>query len=329
MPVCGVDGVGRAEHEHQNGDDLDDDDNVIGLGALAHAAHQHIAEHQQDQQGRDVEPASCKLAIDDYGPRELGRQMNAKEVFDDIGEVGRKPDRDTHVGERVLEDEIPADDPRENLSQGGVSVRVRAPRDGNHGGQFRVAERRKAARDGHQNEGQRYRWSRAGTPGQRGRVAAIQQQVEYRGVENGLAQKVLARRRCAGNGENSRADHRPDAQGHQAPEAQRLPQTNRRIFGPGDECVDALRAEKLIHRWNSAQARTPAPPLALALSLCSPLNLSLLRSARDSGGPFGLGRRLFSRSSLQFFPFSSVSNLFCVHQPFFNPAYFSTSFFKP
>src|SRR5271169_2240323 len=73
----------------------------------------------------------------------------------------------------------------------------------------------------------------------------------------------------------------------------------------------------------------PVPQLALALSLCSPLDLSLLRSPCHSGGPFGFGCRLFPCRPLQLFPFRSVSYLFCVHQPFFNPAYFSTSFFNP
>ncbi len=104
VPVRRIDCAGRAQDEYQDGDYLDDDDNVVSLGALAHAAHQQIAERQQDQQSRNIEPASCKLAFDDHGPRELGRQVNAKKVLQNIAEVCRKAHRDTHVGERVLED---------------------------------------------------------------------------------------------------------------------------------------------------------------------------------------------------------------------------------
>ncbi len=50
MPVRGIDGVRRADHKNQNGGDLDEHHHVVRGRALAHAAHQHPRQDQQNQQ---------------------------------------------------------------------------------------------------------------------------------------------------------------------------------------------------------------------------------------------------------------------------------------
>ena len=56
-------------------------------------------------------------------------------------------------GERILENQVPTDDPGEQLAHGGVGVSVRAPRDGNHRGKFAVAEPGECAADSGADEG--------------------------------------------------------------------------------------------------------------------------------------------------------------------------------
>ena len=57
-------------------------------------------------------------------------------------------DADAHVGEGVFEDEVPADDPGDELAEGGVGVCVGRASDGDHRSQFRVAQTGEDADDG-------------------------------------------------------------------------------------------------------------------------------------------------------------------------------------
>ena len=56
--------------------------------------------------------------------------------------------RDRGRAERVLEDKIPADDPGDELAQGGIGVRIGAAGDWNHGSHFGVAQAGKGAGNG-------------------------------------------------------------------------------------------------------------------------------------------------------------------------------------
>ena len=55
-------------------------------------------------------------------------------------------------GHRVLENQIPSDDPREQLAQGRVGVRVCRSRHGHHGRELRITQSRENARDSGHNE---------------------------------------------------------------------------------------------------------------------------------------------------------------------------------
>ena len=94
MPVAGVDGMRGADDEDQNGGDLDHHHDVVGLGAFADAAHQHLGQRDQDQQRRQVEPGSGELALDDRRMGELFGQMEAEHIIEQIVEVGGEADRD-------------------------------------------------------------------------------------------------------------------------------------------------------------------------------------------------------------------------------------------
>ena len=65
--------------------------------------------------------------------------MNA-ELVHERGEVAGPADRDRRRAEQVLENQVPADDPGDELAQRRVAVRVRAAGDRNHRRELRVAE---------------------------------------------------------------------------------------------------------------------------------------------------------------------------------------------
>ena len=72
------------------------------------------------------------------------------EPVEKIDEVRGEADADRHVANGVFEDQVPADDPRDELAHGRVGVGVRAASDRNHGREFGVAERGEGAHDRNQ-----------------------------------------------------------------------------------------------------------------------------------------------------------------------------------
>ena len=54
MVIARVNERRAGENEHQDGRDLDEDHDVVGLGGLAHAAHQNDGEQHDDKEGGDV-----------------------------------------------------------------------------------------------------------------------------------------------------------------------------------------------------------------------------------------------------------------------------------
>jgi hypothetical protein len=68
-------------------------------------------------------------------------------------EVAAPGDRNGDVANRVLEDQIPADDPRDQFTERRIRIRVGTPRLRNHRRQFGVAERRERAHRAEQDEG--------------------------------------------------------------------------------------------------------------------------------------------------------------------------------
>ena len=88
-------------------------------------------------------------------------------------DVRGEADADAHVGEGVFEDQVPADDPRDQLAQRGVGVGVRRAGDGNHRGEFGVAEPGEHAHDRDQDQRERERRAGAGAA----RHGGVRQQV--------------------------------------------------------------------------------------------------------------------------------------------------------
>ena len=71
------------------------------------------------------------------------RQVDAERVVEEGDHVARPADADRGRRDQVLEDEIPPDDPGDELAHRRVRVGVRAPRDGDHRRHLRVAEARR------------------------------------------------------------------------------------------------------------------------------------------------------------------------------------------
>ena len=117
-------------------------------------------------------------------------------------EVAAPRDRDGDVADRVLEDQVPPDDPGDELAERRVRVRVRAARLRNHRRQLGVAQRGEPAHDAEQNERDDQR-----------RAGAV---ANHHAVRQNLAGRGRADRR-----EDSGADHRADREHDQVARAQR------------------------------------------------------------------------------------------------------------
>ena len=84
---------------------------------------------------------------------EPGRQMHA-EAAQQLLEVAGPRDGDGDVADRVLDDQIPADDPRHQLAERRVGVGVGGSRHRHHRRELGVAQRGEAAGDRRQHERQ-------------------------------------------------------------------------------------------------------------------------------------------------------------------------------
>jgi hypothetical protein len=253
MPVRRVDVVRRETDEDKDRDDFHQHHDVVGLGGFANAAHENHGEEHHDDEGGPVEtkvPAgliervACEVA---EAARQVCRgdpfqiRVNAEPV-EQIDDVGGEADADGHVADGVFEDEVPADDPGDEFTHGGVGVRVSAAGDGNHCGKLGVADRSESADDGDEDEGKSDRGTGAGTPEAGG---VVNQVFEERRIENRGSFEFLAGDRGADDGEDAGADHGADSEGSEAEPAEGLLEFYFRVFGVGQKLIDAFTVEKL------------------------------------------------------------------------------------
>ena len=157
MVVGGMNEAHADEDERQDGGDLQQHHDVVGLGRFADAAHQHHGQQHDDEKRGNVEaevPARrvehVALQVGEAARQVRGRDpaqrgMPAKPV-EGRDHVRGEADADRHVADGVFEDQVPADDPGDQLAHGGVGVGVGAAGDGDHGRQLGVAERGEARR---------------------------------------------------------------------------------------------------------------------------------------------------------------------------------------
>ena len=252
---------------------------------------------------REVEPARRSAGRREWRECKLLRQMETETgCRTDLANTPRiRPPR--YMFENgVFEDQIPADDPGEDLAQRRVRVRVRAAGDGNHRRQFGIAERREAARDRHQHERQRNGRPRA----QAVRIwdAACSRSARSRApvaLRIGLDEKTLP---AAAVPVTVKI---PDPMTAPMPRAVRLhgPSDFRsRLPGSSEAAISAsmllVRRSWLIRMQARAGRYRFRWPLTI---FCT---FFFMRAARDPGGALGLRRRFLARCALQLLAFGSV-----------------------
>jgi len=259
-PAIGREGVivrgmneSRSEaDEHQDSDDLEKHHDVVGFGGFANAADQNHGQKHNDDEGGPVETEMPTRAVEHVAAKvgEPARQVrggnpsgigvDAKPV-EQIDHMSRETYTNRHVGNGIFENEVPADDPRDEFAHGGVGVRVGAACDGDHCCEFGVTDRSKGADDGHQNKGDGDGGSGTGsTEGLR----MIDEVLEKRSVQDRGDFKLLSGNGGADNREDARPDDGADAEGSQAKPTERFFKANFRIFCIGEEFVDALTAKE-------------------------------------------------------------------------------------
>src|SRR5438094_136021 len=132
--VSGTEVREPGDDEQPQYEQLDRHHDVIGRGTLAYAEHEQPRDERDDHEGRQVHQdryaqdvwSGLQQAVHAGIGRqerrtvpgnEPGRQVNV-EAAEQRREVITPRDGDGHVADRVLENEVPTDDPRDQLSQG-------------------------------------------------------------------------------------------------------------------------------------------------------------------------------------------------------------------
>src|SRR6266545_359399 len=230
-PVGRLDVMEADEDEEAEHDELDRHHPEVEARRLPDAPHKDDRDRRHDREGQDVEndrdaeevrrggdhlrhSLRCRRVI--HG--QPARQVNA-EALDECIEVIGPGDRDGHVADRVFDDQVPADDPGEQLTERSVGVGVGGPRDRNHRGELRIAERREAADDSRQDEREDERGACART-------------------------HTVSRGCRADRREDAGTDDRSDAQSNDVPGPQHPLQLVPGLHGLRDERVERLGPEE-------------------------------------------------------------------------------------
>ena len=182
--------------------------------------------------------------------------MNAEPV-EQIDEMRGEADRYAHVGEGVFEDQVPSDDPCDEFAERGVAVRVGRAGNGNHAGEFCIAEARESAhnRDKHQRDDQRGPCSR--TPGNNaaGMMQRTPHQVDDRRLRpRGFGGGIAADRR-SDDSEDARADDDADTKCRERNGTERFLQRVLRPLRFGNQLVDGFGGEDLSGQGAGSPSR--------------------------------------------------------------------------
>ena len=145
--LVGRGGRNRQEDERRQRDHLHGDQHGVDCGAFLGAQHQQPGDRERNDHGGQVDDAA--------GIRpghQFGRQLNAEEVIKHADHVAGPADRHGRSRHGIFQHQRPADDPGENLAEGGIAVGVGAARHRHHRGQFGIAEGGEAADQRRQHE---------------------------------------------------------------------------------------------------------------------------------------------------------------------------------
>ena len=183
---------------------LDDHEDEVDLRGDLDPRADDGGEDQHDRGGDQV----VALAVGE------ARDGDAR-LLHHVGEVGRPAHGHRAGPQGQLQDQVPADDPGDELAQARVGERVRRARHRHGAGELRVAERGQRAGDAGEHERQRH-----GRPGL---------------LPGGLA----------GQHEDAGADDHADPEHRQLDRAQLLAELMLGLLGVGDRLLDGLRAREV------------------------------------------------------------------------------------
>ena len=148
MPVGGIH-VRRGDHdEDHDGGELDEHHRRVEPGRFAHADGQQHRQQQHDDHGRHIDDAAVERCV---GQRV--RQMQAEE-FEDLAEISGPADGDGGGGDGVFQDQVPADDPRDQFADAGIGIAVGAARAADGARELGIGERGEGAGDAGNDERQ-------------------------------------------------------------------------------------------------------------------------------------------------------------------------------
>ena len=150
-----------------------------------------------------------------------------------------------HVADGVFQDQVPADDPGDELAHRGIGVGVGAAGDRDHRRQLGIAQRGEAADNRDQHQRQRQRRARAGTAECR---RVMDDVIRERAVQDGGCVEFLPGDRGADNGEDAGADDCADAESGERPRPERLLEPMFRLLRVGDQLVNGLARENLFRQ---------------------------------------------------------------------------------
>ena len=345
----GLDEVRAGADEEEDGAEFEQDHDVVGAGGLADATDEDDGDEEDDEEGGDVEaevPAGgvdvvageiLEAAGEVGGGDPAGGGVDAEPV-EEVHYVCREAYGHAHVGAGVLEDEVPADDPGDELAEGGVGVGVGGAGDGDHGRELGVAEAGERADDGDEDERDGEGGAGAGSAGEGGVVNEV---VGDGRVEEGGGVELFAGDGGADDGEDARPDDGADAEGGEGDGAEGFLERVLGALGGVDELVDGLGGEDLSGQRRGSSAvslgcgvsvtlhdagvQTQRGPrgsgrllggawpsgvewcgLALGGAACGLLDLLLVFAA--GAGALGLGRGGFAGGALDLFAFFGVGD---------------------
>ena len=166
-------GSGRGDEHHDN-DELDGNDDVIDPRRLVDSDDQQSRHRGDDRHRRNIDeragrmPDPLRRIIGQRRSGQGGRHRNA-EILEEAHDIARPSDRHRGGAKRIFEDQVPADDPGDDLSHRRIGVGVGTAGDRNGRGHFRITQTREGAGGRAEDEGHRDGRpgvGRGGVPGQ-------------------------------------------------------------------------------------------------------------------------------------------------------------------
>ena len=174
--------------EHRDGHQLDSDGDGVDARALFDAGNQE--EHQQENNHNSGHIADAAAALGKRTLGEFGRQAKS-DSRQRIVKVTRPSVGDGRNRDAIFKDQIPGDDPGDQLAERSVAVAVSAAAAADAGREFCVSQRRKRAGNARDDERQHHSGTRLGGGG-------MSCQYENAGADNGAdAQQGQVERRQA------------------------------------------------------------------------------------------------------------------------------------